>query len=298
MIRHRRGFTFAEVMFAVILLGIGFIMLAGMFPVAIQQTQLTQEETAGANIAHSAANLIAQVAQQGFDSTNDGFVTTGGQLRVLPGGVIARTAGDQIHSQDRRFAWTGLYRRNEGDNFIEVVIIAAQSHNAPEFNALDLNNGNLLPALIDADVNLFLGDLTKAEPFNRDRAIFDFSGRKDQMDSFDRLAPGAFIAYAVPGGPVHLYRLAEQFDTGNAKALGFYLAPGYELRSIDDEVPDLDPKASPPAITNGNILGNTNANGVNIFVLGRGQDPAANKRSYIGPAMDIAAYVTSIPLKK
>ena len=30
----RRGFTFTEVMFAVILLGIGFIMLAGMFPVA------------------------------------------------------------------------------------------------------------------------------------------------------------------------------------------------------------------------------------------------------------------------
>ena len=47
----RRGFTFTEVMFAVILLGIGFIMLAGMFPVAIQQTQTTAEESSTAPIA-------------------------------------------------------------------------------------------------------------------------------------------------------------------------------------------------------------------------------------------------------
>src|ERR1700728_2071132 len=32
------GFTFIEVLFAVILLGIGFTMIAGIFPVAIQQS--------------------------------------------------------------------------------------------------------------------------------------------------------------------------------------------------------------------------------------------------------------------
>src|SRR3954470_8053424 len=58
--RSRRGFTFTEVMFAVILLGIGFIMLAGIFPVAIQQTQTNVEESTGANVARSAAHYMEE----------------------------------------------------------------------------------------------------------------------------------------------------------------------------------------------------------------------------------------------
>src|SRR3954462_7619634 len=58
--RSRRGFTFTEVMFAVILLGIGFIMLAGMFPVAIQQTQTNVEESKGSTIARSAAHYMEE----------------------------------------------------------------------------------------------------------------------------------------------------------------------------------------------------------------------------------------------
>src|SRR5829696_3390380 len=56
----RAGFTFTEVMFAVILLGIGFIMLAGMFPVAIQQTQTNVEESTGANVARAAAHYMEE----------------------------------------------------------------------------------------------------------------------------------------------------------------------------------------------------------------------------------------------
>src|SRR3954467_1132710 len=56
----RRGFTFTEVMFAVILLGIGFIMLAGMFPVAIQQTQTNVEESTASTIARAAAHYMEE----------------------------------------------------------------------------------------------------------------------------------------------------------------------------------------------------------------------------------------------
>ena len=45
------GYSFTEVMFAVVVLGIGFIMIAAMFPVAISQSKLTQEETNAAAIA-------------------------------------------------------------------------------------------------------------------------------------------------------------------------------------------------------------------------------------------------------
>src|SRR5438132_9628212 len=54
----RRGFTFTEVMFAVILLGIGFIMLAGMFPVAIQQTQMNMEESTASAVVQAAAQYM------------------------------------------------------------------------------------------------------------------------------------------------------------------------------------------------------------------------------------------------
>src|SRR5258708_39452054 len=60
----RRGFTFTEVMFAVILLGIGFIMLAGMFPVAIQQTQTNVEESTASTVVQGAARYLEQTLTQ------------------------------------------------------------------------------------------------------------------------------------------------------------------------------------------------------------------------------------------
>jgi Tfp pilus assembly protein PilV len=51
-----RGFSFAEVMFAVIILGIGFIMIAGLFPVAISQSKATSDETSAAAFARVASN--------------------------------------------------------------------------------------------------------------------------------------------------------------------------------------------------------------------------------------------------
>src|SRR6266550_8059379 len=60
----RRGFTFTEVMFAVILLGIGFIMLAGMFPVAIQQTQTNVEESTASTVVQAAKHYLEQTMTQ------------------------------------------------------------------------------------------------------------------------------------------------------------------------------------------------------------------------------------------
>src|SRR5688572_30896346 len=61
---RRRGFTFTEVMFAVILLGIGFIMLAGMFPVAIQQTQTNVEESTASVLVQAATRYLEESLTQ------------------------------------------------------------------------------------------------------------------------------------------------------------------------------------------------------------------------------------------
>ena len=58
----RRGFSFTEILFAVMILGIGFIMIAAMFPVAIRQTEATNQETIGASVGRGAFGYGEQIA--------------------------------------------------------------------------------------------------------------------------------------------------------------------------------------------------------------------------------------------
>src|SRR5436190_23716135 len=77
----RRGFSFTEVMFAVILLGLGFIMVAAIFPVAIRQSQANLEDTAGVNVAKDAGTIVTQ---GGLFSTAAGELPVTQQTTVLP----------------------------------------------------------------------------------------------------------------------------------------------------------------------------------------------------------------------
>lgn len=63
--KARRGFSFAEVMFAVIVLGIGFIMIAAIFPVAISQTQESLSDTAGVTVGRTGSIVIANLLSEG-----------------------------------------------------------------------------------------------------------------------------------------------------------------------------------------------------------------------------------------
>jgi hypothetical protein len=58
---RQRGFNFAEVLFAVMILGIGFIMVAAIFPVAISQTKTTGEEIVASTLARGGVNYFQQV---------------------------------------------------------------------------------------------------------------------------------------------------------------------------------------------------------------------------------------------
>ena len=55
------GFSFVELLFAVIILGIGFIMVAGIFPVAIRQSRLTSDETIAAADGRSASAVVQEL---------------------------------------------------------------------------------------------------------------------------------------------------------------------------------------------------------------------------------------------
>src|SRR5579862_4528540 len=86
---RRRGFSFVEVMFAVIILGIGFIMVSAMFPVAIQQTQMNVEDAAVSRVTSACQANFTALAQDMSNYTN--FVTNGAISYPYYGWPITRT---------------------------------------------------------------------------------------------------------------------------------------------------------------------------------------------------------------
>src|SRR5688572_13634751 len=75
----RRGFTFIEVMFAVMILGFGVIMIAAMLPVAVRQTQNTRETNSGSAIIESGFHQTEAV-WGGYDAVARGATFAGGSL--------------------------------------------------------------------------------------------------------------------------------------------------------------------------------------------------------------------------
>jgi hypothetical protein len=59
-----RGFAFTEILFAVMVLALGFIMIAAMFPVTIRQTQSTMEEATAASVAKGAIDYLQTIASE------------------------------------------------------------------------------------------------------------------------------------------------------------------------------------------------------------------------------------------
>src|SRR5215218_510320 len=54
------AFSFVEVLFAVMILGVGFVMLAALFPVAIEQARTSSDDTVSAAIAWNAFTTIQE----------------------------------------------------------------------------------------------------------------------------------------------------------------------------------------------------------------------------------------------
>jgi hypothetical protein len=123
----RAGFSFAEVMFAVVVLGIGFIMLASIFPVAIRQTQLNTEETVAIATARNGLAVMTEMATQAnpaypatppVGATDELLTTTwvGGAApnpNDLPDGTSLRL-GKVVSMKDRRIPNPANYPRRDG----------------------------------------------------------------------------------------------------------------------------------------------------------------------------------------
>jgi hypothetical protein len=141
----RAAYSFPEVLFAVVVLGIGFIMIAGIFPVAISQSKATLDETVAAAVARGAVNALARIG-------DDQHIQIVGQplLKVImpethptvgPGAGLTigdvmpfdtedgwnAVRGSQIFAQDPRYAFVPLYRRDGNTTISPPVQLAGSA---------------------------------------------------------------------------------------------------------------------------------------------------------------------------
>jgi hypothetical protein len=162
--KHRRdagatAFSFAEVMFAVVILGIGFIMIAAIFPVAMQQSQITTDESTAASIARQATNTISALPKTYPDPLYDPGTPSVWpdepmSLSLFPATVknhsVGSTAGsvhppavvallsaarwdavrnDLILPSDQRYAYVPFYRRENNSTVAQLIIVGVAIRN-------------------------------------------------------------------------------------------------------------------------------------------------------------------------
>jgi len=163
--RARRAFTFTEVLFAVMLLGIGFIMVAAIFPVAIRESRANRDDTTGVIVAKAGARIMSMkpfsFAQMTIGSRKD--LHSGPVTRVIhrvwPFTDYASAGSPKLYSaireelisrSDPRYAWAPLGYKllppvpqsSDSVNAVvgyEVYVVAVACRNKAGYDEDDLN---------------------------------------------------------------------------------------------------------------------------------------------------------------
>ncbi len=288
--RRQGGFTFTEVMFAVIILGMGFIMLAAIFPVAISQNLSSEQQSKASDIAMAAEADIRHLMRV---STPPETGTAAFQFPVFapvtaqaPGGWIDTTGiyttvqGMLIDRSDPRFGWTMLYSRTTGSEVANVIVIVVGSRDAQPYTAArstasgtaysdvelaPVGSGSPVANLAPKPITL---DLTPGSSGYRLR----LSG-----NSLPAAADGAFVV--TTRGKV--YRLGAEYERdGSPDSVTFDIEAGYE-----------------PTDTRAWNVGGEIGTGIDAYIVGRrlaGTRPA--DAEYTGAAQDIAVHRFSVKL--
>jgi hypothetical protein len=311
--RRRVAFSFVEVLFAVMILGIGFIMLAGIFPVAISQTQTTGEETNAANIARSAVALLDRLPGTALLMTPDGRVRRFG---VNPYGPLTppappfdgdandngaaddlelweRVKGSLILPEDPRYAWVPLYRRWSRPNalpppvslpndFAEVTILVMRVRNKAQYGYDDLvitgQNAPLMPRQVTVQLEEGYG-----------------AGDILIINETHTLAPGALVMIAAGADRHGRQAAGRMYRIGNAVTDGarnrYFLAPSNDMLALPGQDGRLGPA---PANGTDDVTEETTGSGLPAWIIGEGVDPATGAN--FGGAQDVAVYTSLIKL--
>jgi hypothetical protein len=332
----RRGYSFTEVMFAVVVLGIGFIMIAAMFPVALSQQASTQEETSAASIARGATTYVQSIAtrynmpatgttaqpnrprvysvrdpQIGTAPALDTFYA--GDNAILPptnteaGALWDAVKGNLILTSDPRYAYVLLYRRNGvgdpltpgvGSTSAQVFIIATKVRGRSTYApSPDVTFGAAATL-----VNL------QPRPITITKISDNVGNTGVDWITFANLGPAA-ATQAIAEGAYVVIADDPGIDVADAGLFNgriYRVGPKAETSPVPNTWElqpgnDYAPIASPGP---NRIYGDSDDTSVDIapnagaWVVGREPDTeTAAADDYRGTAQDIAIYTTFVPLK-
>jgi hypothetical protein len=258
-------------MFAVILLGIGFIMVAAMFPIAIQQSRSSTEETGASVVARAAIAHLAQVATEQTMPGQDNLV----QFKPELWSAIRGAAIDQT---DPRYAWVAVHRRPANSATAQVYVIVLQVRNHSAFNLNDIQPITVTqPTTMDYPASI--------EP----KRVRVAQARDNNGDPLNRFQIQDQTGAPMPAAAEGAYVILSTHDDGRVVRLGNALDlqnAVYELAPGNDRI------ATP-------IPSGQYAEG---FMVGRGYhpdtpNPSANPPTFEGPAMDIAVFTGFVKVK-
>lgn len=318
---RRRGFSFVEVLFAVMILGIGFIMLAGIFPVALSQSQTTADETVGAAVARGAVEYLSTLpySSQLMRSPQPGTPTdpspaSDGEFHPMwdvPVRVVIDAAGNTIQTslwqqvrgnlilpEDPRYGWVAFWRRpndvtGKPANYAQVVVVAVRvrTHDAYDFQ-FDVVNGSV-PTLMGYSVTV--NNLTDLE--NGDQIALNNGG-----DAAASAAPYGYVLMAggldAANRPIagRIYRLGNE-SGANPTVRTFDLLPGSDMTvqpgndgvyGTGDDIKE-DVHANRPAF----IIGQGLRDPTRVF---NNDETSPQYNPYEGGAQDVAIYSSFIRL--
>jgi type II secretory pathway pseudopilin PulG len=282
---RRAGFSFTEVLFAVMVLGIGFIMIAAIFPVAIRQTQTTLEESQGALTAKAALAYLQSIASdEAFPVTGTGATVPVMALsdvntdpKKLTGYYWAR--GNFINSANARLGWVPLYRRGvESDGsssaYAEVFLIPVQSRNRSQFYSQAFAGSGRTRTDIDVPTDSQYVNLAPHRAKVTVKYDTDLQGgRLAVTQGSEFAAPGAYVVISNGEAVGRVYQLgAFDNDKGN-----WTLTPGG----------DMLPNADGSGTLDVNLTNETAA-----YIVGRGLvDPESDQTTVGGPTQETGIYV-------
>jgi type II secretory pathway pseudopilin PulG len=271
---RRGGFSFVEILFAVIILGLGFIMLAAIFPVGIAQQQLTIDNSVAMALSRSGAATIRSVDSQAATALPISAVVPT-PVESIPPSVWPLYSGGFVCPSDPRYAYSFVYSKGTATS-VDAFIFTLRSRNSETFTAssavrapsgLNYYPADIEPQLVRASVKYDgLGG----------KIVLTTSGATAgptvaHPNALTAAVAGAYVILRGldSGTPItdftgQIYQLGEN-DTGNT----WYLVPGFGTVSSD--------------------MNDQNAV-YEAFLLGRGYDPQSisTPPAFAGPSQVIS----------
>jgi type II secretory pathway pseudopilin PulG len=313
-----RAFTFIEVLFAIIILGVGMIMVAALLPVAIQQTAQVKDDVVSRTVAENAQSMLrgssrlldtpgtpwnvpetlsprGPVVQHEF--TDGRFLTPPDYTTISPLGSSFRPSlsdtvlGDRVFTSDPRFAWFAFHVREGNDAAFRVLVSRIRQTDTVQDYLFDRRSTNTVPSKLYPFFERRFNNNPGQPPVNGPHLV-----RAVVIDGLDR-ALNSYVASlgtdpgvrAGPTTPDFVVFVGNGDDVGQmvAEEGAFIVLADFDPRDETGDTSVTDPALRERHISPANNI-------IRVFRLGRARPDMANSsepRSVweLDPAADLAS---------